>query len=183
MTTTQNLTETPHSQTVHWTYAAALSDYMSWFRQRDDLTAEETATAAHYSRELARLRWETREQTTAELTFPLTEFQADEVSYGMEIDSSDGYPDWGRVDVTGRKRKTYTLTVCATQEARDGALYRITSLRDICLDNAHDRLATAGERRSAGARGRSLAQLTARLVEACGGPEGFSPDMRRWITY
>lgn len=112
----------------------------------------------------------------AELVLPLGQFQADETAYGMDIDSVP----WGRVEPAGAG---WRLTVFATQEARDAALYRITSLRDIHLDNANERLVTHAERAESRRHGQSMASLAMRLVRACGGPEGFSPDMRRWITY
>lgn len=123
--------------------------------------------------------------TTAldEITLPLTGFQAGEVSYGIDIDDAD-YPDresWGRV--VRRGTKSWKLVIRPDQWARDRALYRITSLRDICLDNASDSFSAGRERTKLASQGRSLDALAGRLIAACGGPEGFSVDMRRWINY
>lgn len=116
-----------------------------------------------------------------EITLSLTEFQASEVEHGLDIDAADHHdePLWGRITPAGKYR--YCLTVAGTQLARDRALYRITSSRDICLDNAAT--GYGRERMAYLSRGRSLEGLTARLIEVAGGPEAFSKDVRRWIRY
>ena len=115
------------------------------------------------------------------IVLDLTRFQAGEVEHGLDIDADD-HPDdpgWGEVNETA---KGFRLVIQGTQEARDRALYRITSARDILLDNAADRMGNARERRQDTAQGRSMTVLTGKLIEAAGGPEAFSPDARRWIA-
>jgi hypothetical protein len=116
------------------------------------------------------------------ITLRLTAFQASEVQHGLDIDAADhpDDPDWGQLDRLG---KGFQLTVLPTQQARDRALYRLTSLRDILMDNSADPFNTAHERRTASARGRSLTGLAARLIEAAGGIDSFSPDVRHWARY
>ena len=126
-----------------------------------------------------------------EITLTLTSYQAGEIQCGLDIDAADhsGEPLWGRIIPVGDHRgrpqakRRYRLIIAGTQLARDRALYRITSSRDICLDNARDRLSTGDERRVYAAHGRSLQALTRKLVAAAGGPEGFSEDVRHWIRY
>lgn len=122
-----------------------------------------------------------------EIRLDLGPFQAGEVSYGMDIDADDGHPEWGRLEFGGRQdgqgRQRARLTVLATQAARDRALYRITSCRDIWQDNAGASPLSDRERAEYAAGARSLSALCRRLVKAAGGPEGFSPDVRRWIVY
>lgn len=122
--------------------------------------------------------------TTIEpITLDLTEFQAGEVDYGLDIDAADHHdePIWGKILRPSRTR--YQLVITGTQLARDRALYRITSSRDIFYDNAGDSFGDSRERLAAASRGRSLDGLTRRLINAAGGPEGFSPDARRWIRH
>lgn len=121
----------------------------------------------------------------AEIILPLTDFQSGEVSYGLDIDAAD-FPDresWGEVVPVHPRSKNWKLVIRPDQWARDQALYRITSLRDICLDNAGDRMTTGQERTRLASQGRSLDALAGRLITAAGGPEGFSADVRRWIHY
>lgn len=115
-----------------------------------------------------------------DIALKLTKFQAGEVEAGLDIDASDHHdePLWGTVARNGSK---FWLIIEATQQARNRALYRITSTRDIYQDNAADRSCTPGERLAYVARFRSMQLLTRQLIEACGGPEGFSPEFRRWI--
>lgn len=163
----------------HWSYPAALSDYMAWYRAQDTLTADEVCDAINYGKALARIRWETRE--LPEITIELTEFQADEIDSGLDTDAADHGRLWGRVTrpVKGRPY----LTVAARQEARDDALYRLTSLRDTLLDNSMDQLSTVRERRQASARGRSINTVVRRLIEAAGGTDTFHPRVRRYAYY
>lgn len=119
------------------------------------------------------------------ITLRLTDIQASEVQCGLDTDAADypGEPLWGQIEPVGNRQLGGQLIISGTQLARDRALYRITSSRDICLDNAAERLATANERARARARGRSLDGLTRRLIEAAGDIEAFSPDVRRWARY
>lgn len=116
------------------------------------------------------------------ITLRLTAFQASETAHGLDVDAAD-YPDdpeWGAIERSG---KTYRLTVAATQQARDRALYRLTSLRDILMDNSSDPFSSSGERLAYISRGRSMTSLAVRLIEAAGGVSSFSPDVRRWAQY
>lgn len=119
----------------------------------------------------------------AEITLSLTVFQAGEVQCGLDIDAADHYdkPLWGQITPVGKYR--YCLAVAGTQLARDRALYRITSMRDIFWDNSGDQFGRGTERLAALNRGNSLHTLAMKLVEAAGGPENFSQYARRWIRY
>lgn len=115
----------------------------------------------------------------------LSDFQAGEMDHGLGIDAADhpDEPEWGMLTIIGTTRsKRARLVIAGTQLARDRALYRITSSRDIFADNAAGSSGTPEERMTASSRARSLASLIRKLTEAAGGPEGFSPDVRRWIT-
>jgi hypothetical protein len=116
----------------------------------------------------------------ADIALKLTEFQAGEVTAGLDTDAADhpDDPDWGTVVRDGSK---FWLIVAGTQQARDRALYRITSARDIFQDNAADPFNSSGERLTYVTRFRSMQILTRALIEACGGAEGFSPEFRRWL--
>jgi hypothetical protein len=117
-----------------------------------------------------------------EIRLALGDFQAGEVEHGMSVDADDGNPVWGRLErLAGREQ--FRLVIFGSRLARDRALYRITSSRDIWLDNAGAQLISADERKIYAAGGRSLSALAQRLVKACGGPEGFSPVYQRWIKY
>jgi hypothetical protein len=118
-----------------------------------------------------------------EIRLVLGDFQAGEVEHGMSIDADDGNPEWGRLERITPGRERFRLVVYASQVARDRALYRITSSRDIWLDNAGASMLSREERAEYTAGGRSLSALARRLVTACGGPEGFSPEYRRWVRY
>lgn len=91
------------------------------------------------------------------LILKLTPFQTTEVEHGMSIDADDGRPSWGQLDYD-RSKKAACLFVTDTV----AALWRITSSRDIWLDNA-----ASDPSYRAGAR--SLATLTDKLVELAGG--------------
>lgn len=118
------------------------------------------------------------------IVLELTRFQAGEVEHGLDIDAAD-HPDdpvWGEVNMAGRRsRNRFRLVIRGTQQARDRALYRITSARDILLDNAGDSMATAHERRSCTMRGNSMNSVAVRLVEAAGGPSGFTESVFVWM--
>jgi len=120
-----------------------------------------------------------------EIILTLTEFQAGEVEHGLDIDAAD-HPDeedWGRLEFTGRRQRRARLVIAGTRQARDRALYRITSSRDIWMDNSSDPFSSPGERLGCLSRSQSLARLVITLIEAAGGPESFSPDVRRWAQY
>lgn len=122
--------------------------------------------------------------TLPEIRLRLTAYQADEADHGLGIDAADGNPDWGRLEPAGPQgRGRATLVIFGSQVARDRALYRLTSCRDIALDNTADPYNSAGETLAWSSRARSLSGLVRKLVEAAGGPENFSPDYRRWIRY
>lgn len=108
----------------------------------------------------------------------LTPTQEAEVQNGLDIDAADGNADWGYVVRAGR---AYRLFIRPGQENLDAALYRITSSRDIPADNASDSFNSPGERLGYLSLARSLEALTQRLIAIVGGPEAFSPDVRRWI--
>ena len=123
---------------------------------------------------------EDHDTALSDIALKLTEFQAGEVEHGLDVDAADhpDDPDWGTVVRDGSK---FWLIVAGTQQARDWALYRITSSRDIFQDNSADPFNSNGERLALVTRFRSMQLLTRQLIEACGGPEGFSPEFRRWI--
>ncbi len=106
-------------------------------------------------------------------TIPLTPFQAEEVQHGLEVDETDGADPWGIVHRTAPRRggqlDVYDLPA---------AVYRVTSSRDICRDNADDGFSR--DAREA-ARARSLQLLTDKLVAAAGGPDALPPETRRWL--
>jgi hypothetical protein len=105
----------------------------------------------------------------------LTAFQAEEVEYGLSIDDSDGKPEWGTVERTGRSTWWLTVTDAA------GAVYRITSSRDIYADNAGDSMGSPAENLAEGNKARSLQSLTDKLVAALGGRDGVPEEVRRWL--
>jgi hypothetical protein len=115
------------------------------------------------------------------LVLSLTRFQAAEVEHGLSIDADDGNPEWGQLDYHGSRdsehRRAAWLTIAPGQEARDAALYRLTSIRDIWQDNA----ASDAAELSDGVRARSMDSLVKTFIEAAGGPQAFSPHVRRWI--
>lgn len=117
-----------------------------------------------------------------EIVLELSEFQVSEVMNGLDIDAADHWdePTWGRIEPIGPSRERGRLIIAGTQLARDRALYRITSSRDIWQDNLGGAW-SQGERMAYQSGARSLSQLADRLIEAAGGREGFSPDFRRWI--
>jgi hypothetical protein len=117
------------------------------------------------------------------LTLRLTAFQAGEIEHGLDTDAAShpDDPDWGQLDRLRNGR--CQLIIRPTQQARDRALYRITSCRDILMDNSSDPFNGPAERRRYAAQGRSMASLAVRLIEAAGGISSFSPDMRRWARY
>jgi hypothetical protein len=106
---------------------------------------------------------------------PLTEFQAEEVGVGLDIDLSDGKAPWGFV--VRRGRKTFRLEVVDAA----AAIYRITNSRDIFADNAGDSMSLPGERLAEGNKARSLDSLVTKLVAALGGREGVPEEVRRWL--
>jgi hypothetical protein len=108
----------------------------------------------------------------------LTPTQEAEVQNGLDIDAADGNADWGYVVRAGR---AYRLFIRPGQENLDAALYRITSSRDIPADNAGDSFNTPAERLGYLSLARSLESLTQRLITIAGGPEAFSPGVRKWI--
>ena len=116
----------------------------------------------------------------------LTPTQEAEVQNGLDIDAADGNADWGRIEHASRPgtepaSRRYRLLIAPGQENLDAALYRITSSRDIPADNAGDSFNTPAERLGYLSLARSLESLTQRLITIAGGPEAFSPDVRRWI--
>jgi hypothetical protein len=115
------------------------------------------------------------------ITMRLTPFQATEIEHGLDIDASDGNPDWGELKYAGRRTGPAVLTIRAGQQNLDAALYRVTSSRDIPADNASDPMASPGERMGYLSAARSLDSLVQRLIAVAGGPEAFSKNVRRWI--
>ena len=106
------------------------------------------------------------------LSLRLTPFQVEEVEHGMAIDSDDGNPVWGELEYIGRSR---TRSAWLHVTNLDRALYRITSSRDIWVDNAR------GGDPSYQSGARSLSKLADQLILEAGGQESFSAEYRRWI--
>lgn len=104
----------------------------------------------------------------------LTEFQADEVSHGLTVDAeTNGREIWGEIERTGK------TTAWLTIHDVDGAVYRVTSSRDICRDNATT--GTGKERVTAATRARSLQSLVEKILDEAGGPEALEPSTRHWL--
>jgi hypothetical protein len=112
--------------------------------------------------------------TSARASIKLTAFQADEVANGLEVDRDDGNPEWGWIDYDSRPgqiKRTGTLHITDV----NGALYRISSCRDIWRDN------WSGGFDEYGSGARSLTKLTGTLVKALGGATVFKPEYRKYI--
>lgn len=107
-------------------------------------------------------------EATVLFTLRLTPFQAEEVEHGLEVDIDSGNAAWGTVERRGK-----TVRILHVYDV-EGAIYRVTSARDIAQDNTDFD-------RSAAAHARSLDSLTAKLVEAAGGLDAIPEQTRRWI--
>lgn len=90
----------------------------------------------------------------------LTEYQAEEVSHGLDCDDIA----WGGLRWTGN---TAILDVYDF----DAAIWRVASGRDICLDNRRLEPTAAGD-------ARKLQALIDRLVAAAGGPANLDAETR-----
>lgn len=108
----------------------------------------------------------------------LTPLQAGEVEYGLGIDQGnvlDKEEDaliWGWIEYRGK-----TVAILHVTNI-DGAVYRITSSRDIFLDIAQEGPTTD---RVYIAHGRSLEQLAQKVIEAAGGLEAVSSYIRLYV--
>jgi hypothetical protein len=115
------------------------------------------------------------------ITMQLTAFQATEIEHGLDIDRSDGNPDWGELTYGRDRSGPALLLIRPGQGNLDAALYRITSSRDIPADNARDAMNSRAERLGYLNAARSLDSVVRRLVTVAGGREAFSEDIGRWI--
>lgn len=102
-------------------------------------------------------------------TVKLSAFQASEVEHGLDVDDAEGADPWGTVHRSGSGQGG-TLDVYDLP----AAIYRVTSSRDICRDNA-------AEGWGPPAHARSLQSLTDKLVAAAGGPDSLPAETRRWL--
>ena len=109
------------------------------------------------------------------VSIPLTPFQRDEVEHGIDVDFADNNPTWGTVRRTGKT--TSFLDVLDF----DGAVYRMTSGRDILSDNSTSDFGPDASTRSAAAGARSLTALITKLIDAAGGPDSLDATARRWV--
>lgn len=101
----------------------------------------------------------------------LTAFQAEEVGWGLDLDAEESCV-WGVL--RDRTKSGARLEV----HDFDGALYRLTSSRDILRDGA-DALVGDNERRRLLRQAASLQTVVDALVTAADGPDNLLPETRR----